>query len=88
MSEHPACDCGHEFEPNPSWFHLGHCCYRRSFTLPGYEEGRTVSFRLTAYGHHKAMGRILRNVAQDRRNEHRKARGIPAMRAAYRARHR
>jgi hypothetical protein len=25
------CDCGHEFEPRPDWFHLSSCRYRRSF---------------------------------------------------------
>lgn len=38
----PACDCGHEFEPEPTQFHLGQCAYRRSYERPKYAQGGRV----------------------------------------------
>jgi hypothetical protein len=38
VKDHPPCDCGHEFETDPSWFHLDQCAYRRSFEKPITEE--------------------------------------------------
>lgn len=85
MTGRPPCDCGHAFERDPRWFHLGGCAYRESFRL---SDG--TIYRFTTVPAHRVINLTPRDWAVAvRRAEaraairRRRASRIPTIRAAY-----